>query len=293
MKITLLDGGMGQELVARSGKAPTSLWSTQVMMDHPELVTQIHRDFFRAGADVATVNSYALHRDRLAKHGIEDRFADLHRQACDLACAARDEAGRGLVAGALGPLGWSYSHEGAPAEDEAAALYDEICMLQKDYVDLFLIETIASVEQARGALRGARGHGRPVWLGLTVDDTDGTKLRSGEPLDALGSILATDTPDAVLLNCSTPEAICEGLPAIANISFPFGAYANGFVRIESYFLEAGSAVDGLQARKDLDPAAYAEFADRWVAAGASIVGGCCEVGPAHIAEMARRLGRSV
>jgi S-methylmethionine-dependent homocysteine/selenocysteine methylase len=62
-KITLLDGGMGQELVARSGDEPTPLWATRVMMDHPGMVRAIHEDYFAAGATVATTNTYAIHHE--------------------------------------------------------------------------------------------------------------------------------------------------------------------------------------------------------------------------------------
>lgn len=72
--ITLLDGGMGQELVRRSGDAPTPLWSSQVMRDHPGLVQAIHADFFDAGATVATANTYAILRDRLRPAGREAEF---------------------------------------------------------------------------------------------------------------------------------------------------------------------------------------------------------------------------
>ncbi|MEM9269669.1 MAG: homocysteine S-methyltransferase family protein, partial [Pseudomonadota bacterium] len=167
----------------------------------------------------------------------------------------------------------------------------EICTLQAPFVDLFLIETIANVEQARGSLQGTLGHGKPVWLAVTVDDQDGTRLRSGEPLADLTPVLAEHRPDGLLINCSTPEAIQDGLDALKGFGLPFGAYANGFVRIETYFMAANSAVDGLKARKDLSPAAYADFVETWHSQGATLLGGCCEVGPAHIAEIANRLGR--
>ena len=291
MTVTLLDGGMGQELVARTTDTPTGLWSTKIMMDHPHLVTEVHAEYFEAGADIATANTYAIHRDRLGPHDLEHLFEDLHRKACQLACAARDAHGAGRVAGALGPLGWSYSHEGAPEAARAAELYAEICGVQRDYVDLFLIETIASVEQAKGALQGTVGQGRPVWLALTVDDSDGTKLRSGDALADLAPVVAETAPDAILLNCSRPEAILQGLGVLGTLGVPFGAYANGIERIETYFLKADSAVEGLQARKDLGPVEYADYADGWIERGAEIVGGCCEVGPAHITEIAKRLGR--
>jgi homocysteine S-methyltransferase len=68
--IVLLDGGMGQELVHRSGDAPTNLWATRVMLDHPGMVAQVHGDYFAAGATLATTNTYAIHRDRLVKVGM-------------------------------------------------------------------------------------------------------------------------------------------------------------------------------------------------------------------------------
>jgi S-methylmethionine-dependent homocysteine/selenocysteine methylase len=66
-----------------------------------------------------------------------------------------------------------------------------------------------------------------------------------------------------------------------------GAYANGFTAIDG--LKPGGTVDALEARRDLSPAAYADFAMSWVEQGASIVGGCCEVGPAHIRCLRERL----
>ena len=119
--IVLLDGGMGQELIARSGDAPTPLWSTQVMIDHPGLVRQVHADYFAAGATVATTNTYAIHHDRLVKFGLDDRFAALHAQALAEAQAARKAHGVGRIAGSLGPLVASYRPETHPPHAEAVA----------------------------------------------------------------------------------------------------------------------------------------------------------------------------
>ena len=105
MAYTILDGGMGQELVRRAGRA-TPLWALQALLDAPELVRAVHDDFFAAGAEIATTNTYAVHRDRLKAAGIEHRFAELHRTACGLAREARDAHGSGRGAGALGRIGW-------------------------------------------------------------------------------------------------------------------------------------------------------------------------------------------
>ncbi len=75
--VTLLDGAIGQEIVHRAGKRPTPLWSTSVMIDRPEIVRQVHALYFESGATIATTNTYAVHRDRLEKHGLADRLTEL------------------------------------------------------------------------------------------------------------------------------------------------------------------------------------------------------------------------
>ena len=122
-----------------------------------------------------------------------------------------------------------------------------------------------------------------------MDDEDGSKLRSGEPVGDLAGIVAEYNPDAVLVNCSRPEAVAAALDIIKGFGKPFGAYANGFTRISEGFLKDAPTVDALEQRKDLDPEAYAAFVMAWVDMGATIVGGCCEVGPDHIGELARQL----
>ncbi|MDP2087617.1 MAG: homocysteine S-methyltransferase family protein [Gemmobacter sp.] len=289
MDITLLDGGMGQELVHRSGQAPTPLWATRVMMDHPGLVQAIHADYFAAGATVATTNTYAIHHDRLDRFGLDHEFARLHAAALAEAQAARAAHGAGRIAGSLGPLVASYRPDTCPEVAEAAPKYAEICALLAPGVDLFLAETMSSVKQAEGALRGAQGHGRPVWLSVTVDDTDGSRLRSGEPLADLQPLIARYRPAAVLANCSVPEAMAAAMAALRGFGLPFGAYANGFTHISEAFKADAPTVDALEHRHDLTPDRYADMAMAWVDSGATLIGGCCEVGPDHIRELARRL----
>ncbi len=288
MDITILDGGMGQELLARSSKKPTGLWATQVLLDAPDLVAAVHRDYFAAGADIATTNTYAIHRDRLAPFGIEDRFEALHRQACNIAVSARDEHGAGKVAGSLGPTGWSYRPDLAPPVDQAAERYAEIARLLEPHVDLILCETMASVAQARGAAMGAAVVDKPLWLSVTVDDGDGTRLRSGEPVTDILPLIGEFDLAALLVNCSVPEAVGQAIPLLANQGVPVGGYANGFAEIPDAFKKRGATADRLEKRENLGPEVYADFAEGWITDGAAIVGGCCEVGPAHIRELSRR-----
>ena len=285
----ILDGGLGQELVRRAGRA-TGLWSTQALLDTPDMVRAVHDDYLAAGAQVVTTDTYALLPDRLEPEGLLDRIGYLTDLACRLAVEARNSHGAGIVAGSLGPQGFSYQPDKAPPADVAAAVYAPLAQRQARFVDVHLLETMASVDQARGGLMGCAGTGKPVWLGLSVDDTDGTKLRSGEPLQDVFPLLAQFAPAQVLLNCSLPEAISQGLPILAQGGRAFGAYGNGFTGIDARFNHVGATVDMLQARTDLGPEAYLAFAQDWAAMGAGVIGGCCEVGPAHIRALAQHFG---
>ncbi|SEW45859.1 homocysteine S-methyltransferase [Cognatiyoonia koreensis] len=281
--IILLDGGMGQELIHRAGDNPTPLWSTQVMLDQPDLVRDVHADFFAAGATIATTNTYAVHHDRLVGTGREADFGRLHRTAVSLAREARDSFGSGRIAGAIGPIGASYRADVHPGHDKAVALYSEIARELAPDCDLLICETVVSLAHARAVLEGARTGGKPVWIAISVDDHDGTRLRSGELVADVLPVV--EQADAILVNCSAPEVIGDALAVLATGSLPFGAYANGFEQITSDFLQDKPTVDALQARRDFSPQAYAQHALGWVAQGATIVGGCCEVGPAHIAAL--------
>lgn len=288
MTYTLLDGGLGQELRHRSGREPTPLWSAEVLADQPDLVRDVHLDFLAAGADVITLASYAVTPARLAAAGRSDAFEPLQSAALRIARSALSAHGdrHARLAGCLPPLPGSYRPGERLAADRTARDYDRIAALQAPEVDLFLCETLPSVEEIVLATRAARGAGRPVWTSATVDETDGTRLRSGEPL-AEGVDAALEAgAEAVLVNCAPPEAVGQALDILSGRAACFGAYANGFVTTAP--LQGQATVAALSAREDLEPAAYAGFIEDWARRGATILGGCCEVGPAHIAELARR-----
>ncbi|MDP2082165.1 MAG: homocysteine S-methyltransferase family protein [Pseudotabrizicola sp.] len=288
-QITLLDGGMGQELIARAGDDRSALWATRAMIDHPGLVREIHAEYFAAGASVATTNTYNILHDRLTKEGLDHLYHALHLSALLQAHEARAEHGRGIIAGSMGPLGESYRPDLTPPVAVSAALYAEKARLMAAHVDVILCETMSSLDLARGALQGAQAAGMPVWLSVSVDDRDGSKLRSGEPVAALAEVIAEHPTAAVLANCSMPEAMLAALTELSTMGLPFGAYANGFSEISSLPLPESHDAPAYTHRHDLTPEKYADFAMQWVDLGATIVGGCCEVGPAHIRHLAARL----
>jgi S-methylmethionine-dependent homocysteine/selenocysteine methylase len=288
-EIILLDGGMGQELLKRSSTDITPLWSTQVMIDEPDIVRDLHADFIRSGARVITLNSYTMTPERLARDGNIKDFEKLHLAAIDAAISARDSVAiEGVrIAGCLPPLVASYKAEVAPEYDVMLTSYGKIVAIQAPHVDLFLCETMPSIVEAKAALMAAKKSGLPVWVSLTIEDNDKGLLRSGEPLEDAVSMLHEFGADAILLNCSKPESILASWSKMKSDQGLTGAYGNGFTSIDS--LKPGGTVTSLKSRSDLGPAAYAEFALQWAHHGAGLIGGCCEVGPAHIEALAKRL----
>jgi len=122
---------------------------------------------------------------------------------------------------------------------------------------------------------------------LVIDDRGAAKLRSGESIHAAWNDIMDDGVSAVLLNCSPPEAISKVLPELVSLAdIPVGAYANAFTPIpDKWDFHGEQSIP--PSRTDVNPQAYADHAANWLAAGARILGGCCEVGPEHIAHVNR------
>ena len=282
-KITLLDGGLGQELIKRSSAPPHPLWSTKVMLDEPQLVSDIHRDFCDAGARVICLNTYAISRHRLKTFAPQysvkellDAAAETARYGISQSTAAKSVS----TVASLPPLNASYDHTVAPDFDSAYEQYSELVALQKDSVDGFLLETMSNIAEATAGAKAIRDAGVIGAVAFTLSDNDSQNLRSGELLEDAIAAVKPYSPDAIMLNCSTPEVVTEGLKTALSSGVRCGAYANGFTSVEA--LVPGSTVDRLSTRKDLGPEDYLRFVKTWLEMGVEIIGGCCEIGPDHI-----------
>jgi S-methylmethionine-dependent homocysteine/selenocysteine methylase len=285
--VVLLDGGLGQEIYKRAARTAHPLWSAHIMMDQPELVKAVHQDFIRAGAQIITLNSYTCTPTRLSRDADLSWFETLQQQAVQIATAARDELGEPVqIAGCLPPLIGSYAVE-ERSKEHLKAEYRQIVGQQNPGVDVFLIETISNIKESVAATEAAVETGKPVLLSFTLSDADPMQLRSGEPLETALEAVSGYALSGLLLNCSLPETISKSLPVLGTYGLPFGGYANGFTSVEA--LKPGGTVDVLAARADLNPAIFAKITSDWVAEGATLVGGCCEVGPSYIAALYNKL----
>ena len=293
--MVILDGGMGRELQRCGAPFRQPEWSALALSEAPEVVVAVHAAFIEAGAQVITSNSYAV----VPFHIGEERFAseglELASIAGRLARKAADASARPVkVAGSLPPLFGSYRPDLFQPERVTEVLTPLLQGLGA-HVDLWLAETQSSLAEVQAIHAHLPSDGKPFWVSFTLQDeeTDGVpRLRSGEPVaDAIEAVAGMGVA-AVLFNCSQPEVIGVAVDVARAITERLGAdiaigvYANAFPPQP----KEATANDGLdELREDLDPLGYLEWAKDWQHRGASMIGGCCGIGPQHIAELKRSL----
>lgn len=287
----LLDGGMGRELGFRGVEVPDSIWSAWSLVVAPDTVREVHADYIAAGADVITTNTYCTLRTHLERADVADRFEELNRLAGQLAVEARDTADRpALVAGSLAPLFESYRPDLVLPTAELEPIYREQAEILADYVDLFICETMSKSDEAVAAARAAASTGKPVWVSFNLHSELPGHLRSGESIADVTDALDGVPVSGFLANCCMPELIDAGMHALVATGAPnVGGYANTFYPTPDDWTIDEST--GERLRADLDPPAYLEFVESWLAKGATVVGGCCGTRPAHIRLIAESLGR--
>lgn len=281
-ELMVIDGGMGGELQLRSGQQG-GLWSAQALLDAPQLVAQVHQDYIDCGARVIITNTYSTIPSYLAKGDMADRFPELAQLAGQIARRVADEADDPvLVAGSLPPLDESYRWDLVPSSKEAQPVYTALAQALLPYVDVFLCETMSTAAEAVNAVSAARqvaGGSKPVWVSWTLAETPGGGLRSGEPIAEAVAALAPYDVDAYLFNCTTPEAITAGLVELRALTDkPIGAYPNRL------HIPAGWTLDNEipAGRREMSVAQFLSFAEDWRHSGASMIGGCCGIGPDFI-----------
>ncbi len=285
----LMYGGMGRELRFRGVEISETIWSAGALITDPGVVRRIHLDYISAGAEIITTNTYGIIREDLAREGVEDRFAELNNLACSLAREARESSGLSvLIAGSLPPLRGSYRPDLVGPIEEIEPLYKEQAELLAPHVDLLLCETMSSVVEGRTAARAACHAGKPVWVAWTLHEDRSGRLRSGETITEAVASLADLPVEGYLVNCCAPESGTMVMPRLAESGARrIGGFANSFEPVpEDWTLDGDDETDGiLSLRDDLDPESYARHCADWLRAGATVIGGCCGIRPAHIAKM--------
>jgi len=288
---TILDGGMGRELERSGAPFRQPEWSALALMEAPEAVRAVHDRFVAAGAQVITTNSYAL----VPFHIGQDRFDASAEKLADLAgrlARAAADGGQGVrVAGSIPPVFGSYRPDLFRA-DQVQDLLAPLVRGLSPHVDVWLAETQSSLEEAEASARAVEGQGKPVWLSFTLrddvapQDMPEPQLRSGQTVADAARLALQVGAGAMLFNCSMPEVMEAALTTARKVldgRIPLGVYANAFGSQDEDG-EANEVISDI--RPDMTPAHYCDWASRWTAAGATIIGGCCGIGTEHIHELA-------
>ncbi|MCZ6867891.1 MAG: homocysteine S-methyltransferase family protein [Gammaproteobacteria bacterium] len=288
-EVVLLDGGMGTELRARGVEVPdhiTSIWSAKALVADRAAVVAVHRDYIDAGADVITINNYAVTPPLLAREGMEGDFEALTLKAVELAERARDASQRPVrIAGSLPPLETSYRPDLVRDDVEIGAVYERMAELLATRVDILLCETLSCAREAVAAARAATAFDREVWLSWTLQGNLPDRLPSGETVEEAFDAASGLPVDGYLVNCCGANFVTGAMEILRKLTDkPIGGYANSANVIPAVEGEASLAPEGVE-RERLDVDAYGETVKEWMNRGATIVGGCCGTRPSHIARL--------
>jgi len=283
--VVVLDGGLATALEARGHDLSSDLWSARLLLDRPDAVVAAHRDFFAAGAQVATTASYQVSVAGFAAQGLTPAdTASALRRSVELAerarCAAPADRPR-WVAASVGPYGAALADGseyrgtyGRSVADLRAWHRPRLQVLMDTTADVLALETIPCLAEVEALLAEVDGTGAPCWLSLTCS---GTTTRAGEPVDEAFA-MAADVPEvvAVGVNCVDPGDVTGLVTRAAAVSGkPAVAYPN-----------SGETWDARE-RAWHGPGTFAASSvQEWTAAGARLVGGCCRVLPETIAAIA-------
>lgn len=289
----ILDGGMGQELLARGMDSTGTLWSAKALIEpkYHKLIEDIHRDFVKSGAEIIVTATFTSRRIRLRENGIEDQYEKLNKTAGEIAQKVKKDYPNIFIAGGLPPQYLTYEADTRPAK-EIFENYNEQASILDPYIDFFYLDVLSSVNEIEIAIKAIKKFEKPYLIGAHI--SEGTKLPSGEKISDIVTKIKHEKLLGLILACISPENYELNKKELKKIGVPFGFKVNGFITTKpksgytkSYKKsKSGNPNEFLGQRKDLTPEKIKELAKIFKEDGATILGGCCEIKPSHIKEIA-------
>lgn len=268
--VTILDGPVGTELIARGVECPAPLWSARAIETDPHMIAAIHHEYAAAGATVHTTNTF-----RTKRRSVGPGWEKLARKAVELARLSVPSAHR--IAGSIAPLEDCYRPDLSPKDSRAE--HREVCRVLADArVDVLLCETFPHIGEALVATEEAVATGLPTWVAFTAGPE--AELLTPEQVEHGAREAVRRGASVVMVNCIRATKTLPYVERLASVGVPFGVYAN-----------AGSEEDWFASTNDPSgPERYAALAREWVRLGATFVGACCGLGPSHVRELQRQFG---
>ncbi|MGD9903165.1 MAG: bifunctional homocysteine S-methyltransferase/methylenetetrahydrofolate reductase [Vicinamibacterales bacterium] len=273
-RVLVCDGAMGTLLYGKGIFINRCFESLN--LSQPDLVSDVHRGYLAAGADVLETNTFGASRMKLRAFGLGDQVHAINLAGARLARQAAGEDA--YVAGAIGPLGVRIEPWGKTGVDEAREFFrEQAAALVEGGVDLFVLETFRDWHEAAAAIEAVRSVcGLPIVAQVTTEE-DGNSL-DGTPPEQFGPALVARGADVVGVNCSVgPAPMLETIERLsAAVDGPLSAQPN-----------AGKPRD-IEGRNIYlcSPEYMASYARRFIANGVRLVGGCCGTTPEHIRQIA-------
>ena len=292
-KTRILDGGMGQELLARGMKSNGTLWSASAILneDYHKLIYEIHKDFVKAGAEIIITNTFTTRRIRLAENDIEEKFEYLVSKAGEIAHEIKKIYPNIFVGGSLPPQLLTYQ---ADVRDEKDILsnFSDMAEILNPYVDFYYFDVLSSVREFDIAIKAVEKFNKPYLFGVHI--SEGTTLPSGEKISDFKKFASNPNLLGIMLSCVSPENYELNADQLKELNVPYGFKFNAFQTTapkegytENYKKNKGNPNEFLGKREDLNPIKLAELANKFKSMGANILGGCCETRPAHIEQLAK------
>ena len=291
-KTRILDGGMGQELLARGMKPNSTLWSANAILDenYHQLVLDTHVDYIKAGAEIIVTTTFATRQKRLKENNLLNKFEYLNQKAGEIAQKAKKKFPNIYIAGGIPPQNLTYEADNRN-EDEIIENFNSQGKVLNEYVDFFYFDVWCSIKEVKCGIEAIKEFKKPYLVGLHI--SEGTTLPSGESIKEIKDII-DENALGVMLSCVSPENFEKNLLELKSLNMPFGFKLNGFVTTKlkdsytSIFIgKKSNPNEILGKRKDLTPVRIQEIAKKFKDAGATILGGCCETSPAHIKAISR------
>ena len=293
-KTRILDGGMGQELIKKGLKPRGTLWSASALIEekYHQLVTDTHLDFINAGADVIVTATFTARRIRLIENKCEEHFEHINTKAVELALKARDISKKNiLVAGGLPNQYQTYNENlGDDLNLIEKNFYDQAKLL-KSNIDFFYLDVMGSGKECEIALKTIKSFNLPVLIGVHIRKNG--KLPSGENISDIVKKYKEENWLGIIAACVHPESYEIITKELKNLNIPYGFKLNAFKNIPddyaarepSIWGKGGNPTKILGSREDITESKFYEFVKKFKDAGATILGGCCEIRPSHISKI--------